>query len=244
MEKQKRTPPDKAEENLHKRHRQRLKARFLAENLSLANFNDHTKLELFLYYALPQKDTNPIAHRLLNKFETLQGVFDASVEELCTIDGISSHAALLFKIAMEINRYYMISINENQAENLDSINKIGRYMLPFFHGKQEEHVYVLTLSASMVPIRCNLLFKGSINSASINARMIVELALSQRAAGVVIAHNHPGGLALPSTEDINTTYNIHKVLTGVGIHFVDHILVAGTEFVSFMQSNFLPNIQQ
>ena len=225
--------------NIHKDHRLRAKQRFVAEGFSFANFQEHEKLELFLYYAIPQKDTNPIAHALLQKFHTLQGVFDASIEELCTVKGISENSALLFKISTEMNRQYMISCN-TAGERLDSIHKIGTYLLPHFHGKTEEHVYVLTMDASMRPIRCNLLFKGSINSASIHARMVVELALTQRAVGIVLAHNHPGGIALPSGEDITTTQRIARVVAGVGIQFVDHIVTAGSDFVSFAQSNFLP----
>jgi DNA repair protein RadC len=84
------------EENLHKAHRLRLKERFLQQGLD--GFEDHLVLELILFYAIPRIDVNGLAHELLNRFGSLHGVLDASVDDLRKVRGVGENAALLIKL--------------------------------------------------------------------------------------------------------------------------------------------------
>lgn len=93
----------------HKHHRQRLKERFLQEGLD--SFDPVNILELMLFYAIPQGDTNPTAHRLLDTFGSLSGVMNASVENLCQVKGVGQHAATLIKLFAAVVRPYLDDAN-------------------------------------------------------------------------------------------------------------------------------------
>ena len=93
--------------NLHEGHRQRLKERFLREGLD--HFEPHTVLELLLFYAVPQRDTNELAHRLIARFGSLDAVFDAAFDELCAVEGIGRNTATLLKLVPDLTRRYPVS---------------------------------------------------------------------------------------------------------------------------------------
>lgn len=219
--------------SIHDGHRQRMKARFLKEGLD--HFQDHEVLEILLYYVIPRKDTNPMAHELINRFGSLSMVLDAPVEELEKVPGISRNAATLLKLAPELGRYYQISRNK-QMVILQTLTDCGRYLLPFFFGLRNETVYALFLDAKCKVLDCREVGEGSVNSANVPIRRIVEMALNANASSVVLAHNHPSGIALPSDEDVDTTHRVAAALSTVGIALADHIVVADDDFVSMVQT--------
>ncbi len=221
---------------LHAGHRKRLKARFLSEGLD--GFAEHNVLELLLFYALPQQDTNPLAHRLIDAFGSLSGVLDASVEDLCRIKGVGPGTAMLLSLMPALFRRYRLS-GADFDTCLNTTEKAGDYLLPRFIGLKNEAVYVVCLDAKCKPLCCRMLSEGTVNVAQINVRKVVELALSFNASSIILAHNHLSGIALPSTEDVATTLHMKRALDAVGIAFVDHIIVADDDFVSLAQSGLL-----
>ena len=122
---------------------------------------------------------------------------------------------------------------------LNSTSKCGQYLVPFFHGEQEEVVYLLCLDAKCKALCCVPVHRGSITVASISVRKIVQTALNQNAASVVLAHNHPSGYALPSQEDLDTTRTLQTALQSVGIVLADHIIVADDDYVSLADDGYL-----
>lgn len=221
--------------SIHDGHRQRLKARFQEEGLD--SFTEVQVLELLLFYAIPRKDTNPLAHELLKYFGSLSQVMDASVEELCKVKGISENTATLLKLVTEAGRYYQVSRNSNN-DILTTLDACAAYMVPHFFGRRVETVFLLCLDAKSKVLCCKEVGEGGINSASISVRKIVETALGAGATSVVLAHNHPSGVAIPSTEDIQTTRRLFQALQTVDILLVDHIVVADGDYVSMAQSNY------
>jgi DNA repair protein RadC len=221
----------------HKGHRQRMKKRFLTHGLE--NFDDHNVLELLLFYALPQGDINPTAHALINKFGKLSAVFDAPLEELMQVSGVGESAATLIKLLPQVSRRYQISrsISEEDIYLTDS-KKAGRFIVPYFYGECEEAVYMVCMDAKCKVISCKLLFKGEVNSANVSVRKIVENALANKATNIILAHNHPSGVALPSKEDEVTTERIAEALKAVDITLADHIVVAEDDFVSMSDNGF------
>ena len=109
-------------------------------------------------------------------------------------------------------------------------------MLPFFFGRKVETVFLLCLDAKCKVLCCKEIGEGSVNAAGISVRRVVETALNAGATTVVLAHNHPSGLALPSVEDIQTTRRVATALSAVEIHLADHIVVADGDYVSMVQS--------
>lgn len=221
--------------SIHKGHRERLKARFLEEGLD--NFTDIQVLELLLFYSIPQKDTNPVAHALLERFGSLSRVLEADVEELKKVPGISDHSATLLHLVTEVGRYYQVDCAQ-RVEVLTTLDACGNYLVPHFFGRNRETVFLLCLDAKCKVLGCKEVGEGSVNSASISVRKIVETALSANATTVILAHNHPSGVAVPSAEDFLTTKRIYAALDAMEIHLADHIIVAEGDYVSMIQSGY------
>lgn len=221
--------------SIHDGHRQRMKERFLREGLD--NFDEHQVLELLLFYAIPQKDTNPIAHDLLVRFGSLSQVMEAPVSELRKVKGMGEHTATLLALVTAAGRYYMVN-RAMQTVILNSMEKCGEYLLPFFVGRRNETVFLLCMDAKCKALCCKEVGEGSVNSAGVPIRRIVEMALYANATTVVLAHNHPSGIAIPSTEDIQTTARVASALRAVEITLADHIVVADNDYVSMAQSGY------
>lgn len=219
---------------IHEGHRQRLKARFHQEGLD--GFNEYNAMELLLFYCIPKQDTNEIAHALIDRFGSFAGVLDASEEDLKEVKGIGEHAATFFKMIRQAGRYYMVS-RQNATKILNTIGECIEYLRCFFEGKTRETVFLLCMDAKCKVLSCEKVGEGSVNSASVPIRKIVEMALKADASAVVLAHNHPSGLALPSGEDIQTTQILGRTLQGVDIVLTDHIIFADEEAVSLVKSN-------
>ena len=222
-----------ATESIHKGHRERLKQRFLEEGLD--NFTDIQVLELLLFFAIPVKDTNPIAHALLDHFGSLSQVLEADVEELKKVSGVKDHSATLLALVIELCRYYQVNCVQ-QVQILTTLEDCGRYLVPRFFGRTRETVFLLCLDAKCKVLCCKELGEGSVNTAAISVRKVVETALAANATTVVLAHNHPSGIAVPSNEDIQTTQRVAAALQAVEIHLADHIVVAEGDYVSMVQS--------
>ena len=219
--------------SIHDGHRQRLKNRFRAEGLD--HFEEHQVLELLLYYVIPRKDTNPIAHALLERFGSLSQVLEAQPEELAKVPGMGDSAATFLSLITAVGRYYLIN-RTMQETILPTVEKCGRYLLPYFYGRRNETVFLLCLDAKCKVLCCKEMGEGSVNSAGVPIRRIVETALGVNATSVILAHNHPSGLAIPSDEDVHTTRRVALALDAVEIGLVDHIVVADDDVVSLAQS--------
>ena len=222
--------------SVHSGHRQRLKDRFLTHGMD--PIHDVNVLELILFYAIPRQDTNPIAHRLLSAFGSLAAVFDATPEELMERGGLSKNAATLIKLIPAAARRQQLS-RSSCHQLLDSTQKCGDYLVPFFFGATQEEVYLLGLDAKCKVLGCVKLSTGSVNSAGLSIRKVVECALNMKASSVVLAHNHTSGIAVPSQEDIRTTKSISHALDLVGVYLADHVVVADEDYVSMAESGLI-----
>ena len=220
---------------LHDGHRNRLKNRFLNEGLT--NFEDHNVLELLLFYSIPRSDTNEIAHELLNKFGSLQGVFEAGMEDLMSINGISRHSAVLIKMIPELFVVY----GRDKVRDIQKINSSDdakQFFIPRFYGKVREEVQIVLLDDKMNIIKWVKIYEGSVNSANVPIRKIVEIAIENRATNVIIAHNHPTGLILPSKDDLRATAKVREALALVDIKLLDHVIVSDNEAASLKDSGY------
>ena len=210
--------------SIHDGHRDRMRRQLKTSGMD--SLSDVQVLEVLLYYAAPRGDTNPTAHALLSRFGTLDGVFSAPESEQ------------LIRLVPQVARRCLMS-RSAQIEILDTTSKCGQYLLPYFHGESEEVVYLLCLDAKCKALDCVLIHRGGVNVASIAARKVVKAALDANATSVVLAHNHPSGLALPSPEDRQTTLVLKAALEAVGIVLADHIIVADDDFVSLRDDGIL-----
>lgn len=221
---------------IHEGHRNRLKARYRDHGLD--NFNDVNVLELLLFYAIPRKDTNELAHALLDHFGSLDRIFEASVPELEEVPGIGENTALLITLVPQITRRYLMA-KGNCICSITSSAEAGKYLVPRLMFEKEEKLLLLCLDAKKSVISCVSLGSGVINAVDVNVRKVVENAVRNRASSVILAHNHPSGVALPSREDERITREIASALKLVGIPLDDHIIVAGDDYVSFADSGLI-----
>jgi len=219
--------------SIHDGHRQRLKDRFLQEGLD--SFTEVQALELLLFYCIPRQDTNPLAHRLIDYFGSYAQVMDATPEQLKKVEGVGDSVATFLTLIHASARYDQISGRQN-IKIANTIEDCGRFLMPSMYNRRNEMVFLLCLDAKRKVLCCKEVGEGSVNSAAIPIRRIVEMALDANATSVVLAHNHPSGIALPSEEDKYTTYRLAVALRAVEIELADHLIFADGEFVSLVQS--------
>ena len=220
-------------DKLHDGHRLRLKKRFLEDGLQ--NFDEHQVLELLLFYCIPRQNTNDLAHDLINQFGSLSQVLTASPGELQKVPGIGENAAIFLSILNAFCRYYYTTKDKDPVI-LDNEEKCSAFLLPRFHRQRNEGVQMLCLDAKGKLLCHKELGEGSVNSAAVPIRRIVEIALGANATAVVLAHNHPSGIALPSPEDELTTHQLAMALSAVDIVLMDHFIIADGECVSLRAS--------
>lgn len=213
------------------------KKQFRAHGLDA--FADHEVLELLLYYAVPRQDTNPIAHRLMEKFGSLDAVFAADRAALEEVEGIGENASTLISLMFPLMRRIRASSGAHETI-LSDTEQAGAYFLDLFFGEREEKLYEACLDAKGRLLACHLVAEGDTESVQLNMRKIVENALKCGASSVLLSHNHPSGVALPSPADNATTLSVFDALRTVGVELADHIIVADDDFVSLRHNGLLP----
>jgi len=223
-------------EKLHDGHRKRIKARYLEEGLD--GFADHQVLEMLLFYCIPMKDTNELAHKMMREFGSLAGVMEAGPQEICTRCNVSENVAILVSMIPALARRYFKG-KWGDKPVLTSSTKAGEYVTTLFVGKTYEAFYLICLDAQNRVNYAALVHEGTINEAPVYPRLIVETALRHQANSVILAHNHPGGAIVPSQGDMEATKRVAAALGGISIHVADHIIVAGERYFSFIENNLL-----
>lgn len=207
----------------HNGHRGRMKDRLLTGGL--AGFSDHEIVELLLFYALPYRDTNLLAHKLVDHFGSWTQVLDAHYDDLLTVEGVTPHVATLLTLVGQSAHRYQQDVT-GKVQHLHDEDSLARHVIPWFYGEKEESVVLVCLDNKRKHLNTTRIFVGSVNSAQFNIRLAVQQALRDNATQVVLAHNHPNGYAFPSAMDITTTGYVKEVLAPLDIHLLDHIVVA------------------
>lgn len=214
--------------NVHEGHRERMRNKYVNKGIEV--FEQHEILEMLLFYAIPRKNTNDIAHRLLEACGSLSAVFDAPIDILMQ-QGLSYNAAVLLHMIPDLSRAYQSDKFDNEEKIITDEN-IGKKMLHLFAGKNEECVYAFFLDAKGKEKYSGIISKGDASSAPLFSKDIVSIAARCKAVTVIIAHNHPSGVAFPSRADLEATADIADALDTIGIHLADHIIVADRDYIS------------
>lgn len=213
----------------HGGHRKRLKSRFLKSGLR--DFEDHNVLELLLFYAVPYKDTNELAHKIINHFGSIERAFEADFDELCTIDGVGENIATLLKLVPEISKYYL-DLKHERRDKYTSVKEIATFLQHKYALEDREIFSILCLDSQGGYLGFEMMQSGTTNMTEVSVVKAIEAAIRHKASCVVIAHNHPGGGLNPSGDDILTTRRLCDAFGTVGIEVKDHIIVTNNGFVS------------
>ena len=217
---------------IHDGHRQRVYDRLRKEGLD--SFSPHNVLELLLFFSIPRADTNEIAHRLIERFGSVSAVLDAPESELTKVSGVGEHSATLIKLIPQLARYYMTDKTADII--IGSSRQAGEYLLPRYVGRKNETVMVVCLDNKSKVINTTIVHEGNINVSEISVQAIASVAMQSKASAIILAHNHPDGVALPSNDDIATTRIICHTLANLNIRVVDHIIIGDNDFVSLADS--------
>ena len=219
---------------VHDGHRARMKKKLLENGEQ--SFADHELLEVLLYYAIPRRDTNELAHRLMEQFGSLQGVLSASPQELACVQGMGEHAALLVKLVTMLRRR---AAQDTKEKILNSVDKCGEYFTALLGGSRKEMLWQVCLDGKGKLLTCRCIAKGTVSASAVHVRQVVENALYAGASTIILAHNHPSGVALPSQQDLLVTRQIQEALSPLNIRLADHMVVADSDYVSMAESGLL-----
>jgi DNA repair protein RadC len=210
-----------------------MKDQFLKNGLDV--FEAHQVLEMLLFYSVPRKDTNPLAHRLLDRFGGLSEVLDADYEQLTSVEGVSEHTAILLHFCRQlVRRYHREKVQENTVFN--NLTEMGRYLQAQYVGETVEKLRIMCLNNRGKLLNCSIISEGTVTATSVDVRLIVQTVLRYPTTAVIMAHNHPAGFALPSNEDYQSTILVRQALDMLGIQLVDHMIFALDDYVSMRQT--------
>ncbi len=229
---------DRCRPELHAGHRERMRARFLMEGLD--GFEDHQVLELLLFQAIPRYDTNPVAHKLMQRYGSLSAVLEADPEDLASVEGMGSKAATFLSMIPQITRRYFHDRVRHSRRTLNTSEAAAEYLVPLMAGRPEEVFYLICLDSQLKVLYPVLISEGTVKDALVHPRHVVEAAIRHKAASVILAHNHPAGTVRPSGHDHAITKRLVQALGAIHIQVVDHIIVAGQQIYSFQREGTLP----
>lgn len=211
-------------------HRQRLRERFL--NSGLDGFQDYEVIELLLTLGTPRKDCKEMAKAALARFKTLQGVMEASNQELCEVDGIGPKNSFGLKLIKAAADRYLEKklINKNAVSNS---KELFDYLYHSIRDKTREYFKIIFLDSKNRVISTETHSRGTLTASSVYPREVVDSALRHKAAALIFAHNHPSGDPKPSPEDVAITRQL--VFSGkvMGITIHEHIIIGDNCYYSF-----------
>lgn len=220
-------------DNIHAGHRARLKEKYRAHGLE--SFTDIEALELLLFYAIPRANTNELAHALLDRFHSFRGVLEAEQSELERVPGVGPNAATLLRLVTDLNSRYQRAASVRGTQ-IRSSSDAGAFLQPQFAYRSEERSVLLCLDTAGRVIECRALAEGSSAMVGLSARELVDFVLRDKAARVILAHNHVSGVALPSAADVEATARIYRMLQMIGVELVDHLVFCDGDYVSMRDS--------
>ncbi|MEX1306959.1 MAG: DNA repair protein RadC [Eubacteriales bacterium] len=223
---------------MHEGHRERLRTRF--EKEGLLHFQDHEVLELMLFYAIPRKDTNPIAHRLLREFGSLSAVFEANISDLSKVEGVGQNTAVYIKLLVDVMKKYRTE-KLKKGPRIITMKDAGEYACELLFAEKHEQVWLLCLNMKSEVIAAEKICDGTLKESPVYPRKIVAVALKHNAAKIILIHNHPGGVVKPSPEDIKATRTIIGTVRTLDMDMLDHIITSDNQFFSFAAKQFIEN---
>lgn len=215
----------------HSGHRMRMRERFESDGASA--FQDHELLEMLLFYALPQRNTNDLAHNLIDEFGSLAGVFDAPLSALENVKGIGKNAAVLIKFIPELYSRYSLSKNLLNNYQLDTTEKMGKYFVSQFAPYKDREVAIVSCLDNQLRVKKTFVIsEGNLKKTAIDIKKIISCAVNTNSTSIILAHNHPAGVAAPSGQDVEVMRTVANMLYKLDIKFLDSFIVAGDDYHS------------
>ncbi|MBN1776747.1 MAG: DNA repair protein RadC [Clostridiales bacterium] len=220
----------------HSGHRQRMRERYLKQGLT--GFAPHEVLELLLFYAIPQKNVNPLAHKLIDRFGSLYGVLNAEPQQLMQVEGIGEYAATFLTLLQDAARQAMRTRGTDRVK-LNSRQAAVDYCVKLLHGEKRELFYAVCLNGQMETLSDVLIAKGSLSDVPAYPRMVMDAVLTHNAHAVLLCHNHPSGSVMPSAQDLEATRVLSGLLSEIEVVLIDHLIVSENRAVSMVRNGYI-----
>ena len=224
------------EKELKKGHRMRLKQKYLTAGIEA--FSDYEVIELLLSYAIPRRDTKPLAKKLIRTFGSIKGMVDAELSDLEKMDGVGEHTAILFKLIKELSSLYLRE-KAREKSQITCTSELINFCRTTLGGKKDEEFWVIYLNIQNRIIEFERLQKGTVDQAFVYPRQILENALRKKASAIILVHNHPSGNVRPSDADMRITNTIREKARILEIAVHDHIIVGTDSFFSFREEGII-----
>jgi DNA repair protein RadC len=218
-------------------HRDRLRKKYLQGGYSA--FHEYEILEMFLTYAIPRRDTKPIAKELLERFGDLDGVVSATLDELSQVSGIKENSAIFLKLLGDLSKNLYKGEMKREGVQLKDKSSLLRYLRSEIGFSNREEFRVIFLNNYNMLVGSETLFVGTIDKSAVYPREIVEKVLQYRAKGIIFAHNHPSGNLRPSKQDIAITEHMQEVLEMLDIKLLEHIIITKDGYFSFLEEGLI-----
>ncbi|MBQ7046743.1 MAG: DNA repair protein RadC [Oscillospiraceae bacterium] len=219
---------------MHEEHRKRVRERFFKDGIE--NMPDHEILELLLFFSIPRKDTNVLAHKLTDHFGSLNGVLEATKDELMRVDGIGESSAALITLVFQMAKRYIKNSSDATLKYYNGPDSVKELLQSKYLGSKEEIAYMLSLDSSGRILNCNKIAQGGLTSALIDKRLILETIFRNKATAVVLVHNHLNGVCSPSHDDVAATKTITASFYGLGVRLIDHLIYTDAEIFSMSKT--------
>lgn len=220
-------------DNVHKGHREKVKQRYYESGLN--SMPDHNILEMLLFFGIPQKDTNPIAHELMTTFGSFSGVLEASYKDLRNVKGMTENAACLLSMILPTYKRYVADIHKKKRK-FDTPEQMADFLRPLYLDTPNERIYAMCFDQHNNLIACRVVSDGDIDSSYLDVRQLASIVLEVKAKKVVISHNHPNGTLRPSSDDCKITETARDLLALLKVQLVDHIIITDESYVSMVKS--------
>lgn len=223
--------------SVHSGHRARVREK-IVQSGSFSNMLDHEFLEFLLFQSIPRGDTNPLAHKLLDTFGSLNKVLEASYLELMQVEGVGEATALHIASYLEATKRYLKGAAEKNKK-FDDTMYICEYFQALCMGNKNEHAYAAFLNKSKGLIKTEKLSEGTIDSTGFYVEKVAELALFHKAAYVIVAHNHTSGNVKPSPSDVLNAELLMSALLDIRKSLLDFVIVDHLDAYSFVDNGII-----
>ncbi len=221
--------------SIHKGHRMRVRKRYM--DYGLESFTEYQVLEFILFHSIPQGDTNPLAHKLIDKFGSLEQVLRADNKTLMEVPGIKEVSAALITLFRDVSKY--INVNNVKGESLPTTEAVGEFCCRYFSNNVVEEAILIVLDSKRRVVAVEVVSKGDETQTAFSPRTVMKLALAHHGCNVIAAHNHPDGNPMPSNQDVYNTNKLIPALREFDVFMIDHIVCSGDKYISMFEKGYI-----
>lgn len=222
-------------------HRKRLQERYLS--CGYKSLADYEIIEFLLFPIIPRRDTKALAKELLEKFSTIEGIFEADPKELKKVKGLGDVSTTYLKFIGDLFSYYyedkVLNDKENNKISIRSKNQLLNYLRINIGISKMEEFKVIFLNSNNEVLGVETLFQGTIDKSAVYPRKILERVIFYNARSIIFAHNHPSGNTNPSSKDIELTKMMKEFFRMVEVSVLDHIIISRDSYFSFLEEGII-----